>query len=152
MGLDFGIEVFDSVGKKVRRVEENSCDDDYCYARKFWGLVYLILSDWSEDDSETELVSVDDILRVRQLLKGWNDGDFENIISLYDKREITEEEALLLHSFEDWYDKIFEKGHGPWVSYSFDAMTLNYFMDDSFKLLEILKQHPDYYAKAYVSY
>ena len=152
MGLDFGIEVFDPVGKKVRRVEENLCDDDYCYARKFWGLVYLILPDWSEYDSETELVSVDDILRTRQLLKGWNNGNFENIISLYDKREITEEEALILHSFEDWYDKIFEKGYGPWLSYSFDARTLNYFMNDSLKLLEILKQHPDYYAKAYVSY
>lgn len=151
MGLDFGIEVFDSVGKRVRRVEENSCGDDYCYARKFWGLVYLILPDWSEDDSETELVSVDDILRVRQLLKGWNDGNFESIISLYDKEEITEEEALILRSFEDWYDKIFEKEHS-WLGYSFDASTLNYFMIDSLKLLEILKQHPDYYAKAYVSY
>lgn len=152
MGLDFGIEVFDLVGKKVRRAEENSWDDDYCYARKFWGLVYLILPDWSEDDPETELVSVDDILRARQLLKGWNDGHFESIISLYDKREITEEEALILHSFEDWYDRIFEKGYGPSISYSFDVKTLYYFMDDSFKLLEILKQHPDYYAKAYVSY
>ena len=149
MGLDFGIEVFDSVGKRVRRVEG---DFDYCYARKSWGLVYLILPDWSEYDSETELVSVDDILRTRQLLKGWNNGNFENIISLYNKREITEEEALILHSFEDWYDKIFEKGHGPWINYEFDARTLNYFMNDSFKLLEILKQHPDYYAKAYVSY
>lgn len=97
-------------------------------------------------------MSVDDILRARQLLKGWNDGHFESIISLYDKREITEEEALILHSFEDWYDRIFEKGYGPSISYSFDVKTLYYFMDDSFKLLEILKQHPDYYAKAYVSY
>ena len=153
MGLDFGVYW----RKKNAYTDRDFIDNELCYGRKSWELVYALGLSGNEPDLDREITLDEWVGLIEKLVpigdyldEIWDAFDkYENAPEDFGDEILTKRDKMLIATYEKWYNATFDIS--PQLGYFFSVGYMKSFWDAKDEVVKYLED-PDYEVWAYVSY